>query len=153
MTGPTASLWECERCGRAFANRNQSHARGRWTLDPHFAGKPALARDIYERFLTMLERCGPVTVLPEKTRIAFQVRMSFAQLTIRRHWVLGHLVLARRVEDPLFTKVESFSPRNHAHHFRLDAAEQVEALGPFAREAYAVGCQEHLARDAEPPRS
>ena len=84
MTGPTASLWECERCGRAFANRNQSHACGRWTLDRHFAGKPASVRDIYERFLTMLERCGPVTVLPEKTRIAFQVRMSFAQLTVRR---------------------------------------------------------------------
>ena len=152
MTGPAASLWACERCGRAFANRNQSHACGRWTLDPHFAGKPAMVRAIYERFLAMLERFGPVTVLPEKTRIAFQVRMSFAQLTVRRQWVLGHLVLARRVEDPLFTKVESFSPRNHAHHFRLDTAEQVEALERYAREAYAVGCQEHLARTAEPSR-
>jgi hypothetical protein len=92
----------------------------------------------------MLERFGPVTVLPEKTRIAFQVRMSFAQLTVRRDWVLGHLVLARRAEDPIFTKVESFSPRNHAHHFRLDSADQVEALEALAREAYAVGRQEHL---------
>jgi hypothetical protein len=150
---PTAPLWTCGQCGRAFANRNQSHACARWTLDPHFAGKPASVHAIYESFLAMLERCGPVTVLPEKTRIAFQVRMSFAQLTVRRHWVLGHLVLARRVEDPLFTKVESSSPRNHAHHFRLDAAEQAEALEPYAREAYAVGCQEHLARTAEPSRS
>ena len=94
MTGPAASLWACERCGRAFAHRNQSHACGRWTLDPHFAGKPAMVRAIYERFLAMLERFGPVTVLPEKTRIAFQVRMSFAQLTVRRQWVLAHLVLA-----------------------------------------------------------
>ena len=66
---------------------------------------------------------------------------------------LQRLHLLRRVEDPLFTKVESFSPRNHAHHFRLDAAEQVEALEPYAREAYAVGCQEHLVRAPEPPRS
>ena len=138
-------LWSCERCGRAFANRNQSHACGRWTLDHHFASKPPRVREIYERFLAMLERFGPVIVLPEKTRIAFQVRMSFAQLTPRRHWVLGHLVLARRAEDKLFTKVESFSPRNHAHHFRLDTAEEVEALEAFAREAYAVGRQEHLA--------
>ena len=138
-------LWICARCGRAFANRNQSHACGRWTLDHHFAGKPPGVQEIYERFLAMLERFGPVVVLPEKTRIAFQVRMSFAQLTPRRHWVLGHLVLARRVEDPLFTKVESFSPRNHAHHFRLETAKEVEALEGFAREAYAVGRQEHLA--------
>jgi len=139
-----ASLWVCESCGRAFANRNQSHACGRWTLDRHFAGKPAVVLEIYDRFLKMVEEFGPVTVLPEKTRIAFQVRMSFAQLTIRRHWVLGHLVLAQRVESALFTKVESFSPRNHAHHFRLDGQEQVETLKPYVREAYAVGRQEHL---------
>ena len=145
MSRQADPLWVCERCGRAFANRNQAHACGRWTLDHHFDGKPPAIRAIYERFLAMLERFGPVTVLPEKTRIAFQVRMSFAQLTVRRQWVLGHLVLARRAEGPLFTKVESFSPRNHAHHFRLDSADQVDALEAFAREAYAVGRQEHLA--------
>ena len=120
------------------------HACGRWTLDHHFAGKPPLLREIYDRFLAMLERFGPVRVLPEKTRIAFQVRMSFAQLTVRRQWVLGHLVLARRVEDPLFTGIEQISPCNQVHHFRLDAPEEVEALEAYAREAYAVGCQEHL---------
>lgn len=92
----------------------------------------------------MLESFGPVVVLPEKTRIAFHVRMSFAQLTVRRRWVLGHLVLARRVDDPVFASVETFSRRNHIHHFRLHKAEDVERLHPFAREAYAVGRQEHL---------
>jgi hypothetical protein len=137
-------LWACPACGRAFANRNQSHACGRHELETHFSGKSAKVRAIYDAFLAMLEEFGPVTVLPEKTRIAFQVRMSFAQLTIRRDWVLGQLVLARRVEDPLFTKVESVSPRNHLHAFRLDDPVQVETLKDHAREAYAVGRQEHL---------
>jgi uncharacterized protein DUF5655 len=137
-------LWLCPACGRGFANANQSHACGRYDLEDHFAGKPALVREIFEAFLAMLEEFGPVTVLPEKTRIAFQTRMSFAQLTVRRHWVLGHFVLARRVEDPVFTKVETFSPRNHAHHFRLDSAKEVARLRDFTREAYAVGRQEHL---------
>ena len=92
----------------------------------------------------MLETFGPVIVLPEKSRIAFQVRMSFAQLTIRRDWALGHLVLARRAESPLFTRIETFSPRDHLHAFRLDAPSEVEALREFAREAYAVGRQDHL---------
>jgi hypothetical protein len=131
-------------CGRAFANRNQSHACGRHALEPHFEGRSAKVRAIYDAFLAMLEGFGPVTVLPEKTRIAFQVRMSFAQLTIRRDWVLGHLVLARRVEDPVFTRVESFSARNHLHAFRLDGLDQVASLADHAREAYAVGRQEHL---------
>lgn len=138
------ALWACPACGRAFANRNQSHACGRHALEPHFEGRSEKVRAIYDAFLAMLEGFGPVTVLPEKTRIAFQVRMSFAQLTIRRDWVLGHLVLARRVEDPLFTKVETFSPRNHLHAFRLDDPVQVEALKDYAREAYAVGRQDHL---------
>ena len=138
-------LWTCPGCGRGFANRNQSHACGRHDLAAHFAGKPAKVRAIYDAFLAMLEGFGPITVLPEKTRIAFQVRMSFAQLTVRRDWVLGHLVLARRAENPVFTRVESFSPRNHRHAFRLDGPEEVERLRDFAGEAYAVGRQEHLA--------
>lgn len=139
-----AEMWPCPECGRRFANRNQSHACGRHALAPHFEGKSANVRAIYDAFAALLEGFGPVTILPEKTRIAFQVRMSFAQLTIRRNWVLGHLVLARRAEAPLFTRVETFSPRNHLHAFRLDAPAQVEALRPYAQEAYAVGRQDHL---------
>ena len=137
-------LWRCERCGRAFANANQSHACGIHSLDAHFEGRSPKVRAIYEAFLALLESFGPVTVLPEKSRIAFQVRMSFAQLTTRRDWVLGHFVLARRAESPLFAKIETISPRNHVHHFRLDQPEAVAALEAFGREAYAVGRQEHL---------
>jgi hypothetical protein len=70
--------------------------------------------------------------------------MSFAQLTVRRRWMLGHFVLARRAEDPVFTKVETISPRNHVHHFRLGSPADVAPLRGFAREAWAVGRQEHL---------
>jgi len=137
-------LWTCPACGRAFANASQSHACGRYRLEDHFAAKPEEVRRVFEAFRGMLEAFGPVEVLPEKSRIAFHVRMSFAQLTVRRHWVLGHFVLARRVEDALFTKIETISPRNHVHHFRLERAGEVARLRDFAREAYAVGCQEHL---------
>ena len=84
-------------------------------------------------------------VLPEKTRIAFQVRMSFAQVTPRRRWVDGHIVLARRLENERFRKVESISRRNHVHHFRLftPADVDVEVRG-WLKEAYAVGEQRHL---------
>lgn len=138
-------LWRCGACGRSFANPNQSHACGRHELAAHFAGRSPKVRAIYDAFLTMLQSCGPVTVLPEKTRIAFQVRMSFAQLTIRGDWVLGHFVLASRIADePFFSRIETFSPRNHLHAFRLDDPSDVERLRPYAQAAYAVGRQEHL---------
>jgi hypothetical protein len=143
---PQRPLWPCPACGRSFANANQSHACGRHDLESHFAGKSPLVRGIYEAFRAMLEEIGPVAVLPEKTRIAFEARMSFAQLTVRRRWVLGHFVLARRLEDPAFTRVETISTRNHVHHFRLESPDEVAGLQRFAREAYAVGRQEHLDR-------
>ena len=90
---------------------------------------------------------GPVEVLPEKTRIAFHVRMSFAQVTPRRGWLDGHLVLARRLESPRFRSVQTFSPRNHLHTFRLEKLGDIDAeFRQWLAEAYAVGEQKHLAK-------
>jgi hypothetical protein len=138
-------LWTCARCGRRFANRNQRHACGRHDLAHHFRGKAPIVRTLYDAVRRAIRRCGRVTVLPEKTRIAFQVRMSFAQVTPRKHWLDGHLVLARRLAHPRFRRVETISPRNHVHHFRLVSLADVDdQFLAWLREAYAVGTQQHL---------
>jgi uncharacterized protein DUF5655 len=145
-------LWRCAACGRGFANRNQSHACGpRYTLAHHFRGKRSAVRGIYRAFVAAVRANGPVRVLPEKTRIAFQVRMSFAQVTPRREWLDGHLVLARRVPHPRFRLVQTFSPRNHLHAFRLSSPTDVDAeFRGWLAEAYRVGRQEHLQRRVVP---
>ena len=145
MAGERA-MWACKTCGRTFANRNQTHTCGLHSLESHFRGKTPEIRALYDAFVAMLGECGPVTVLPEKTRIAFHARMSFAQVTPKQRWIDGHFVLARAVKDPAFRKVETFSPRNHVHHFRLHRMGDVGKLRRFAAEAYAVGRQEHLRR-------
>jgi hypothetical protein len=87
-----------------------------------------------------------VIVIPEKTRIAFQVRMSFAAFVARRAWLDGHVVLARRRESRRFRRIETISPRNHVHEFRLYSPADVDVeVEDWLREAYKVGCQEHLA--------
>ena len=140
-------LWRCPDCGRQFANRNQSHACGRSTLASHFAGKPAKVRAIFSRLLALARKNGPVIVLPEKTRIAFQVRMSFAAFVIRRNWVDGHVILARRLENPRFRRIETFSPRNHLHAFRFQEIDEIDAeVAAWFAEAYRVGQQRHLRR-------
>jgi Domain of unknown function (DUF5655) len=102
---------------------------------------------MFRAVLAAIRRIGPVRVLPEKTRIAFQVRMSFAQVTPRQKWLDGHVVLARRLESPRFRKVETFSSRNHLHAFRLHALEDVDAeFCAWLAEAYRVGEQRHIAR-------
>ena len=102
---------------------------------------------MFDAFLAALEEIGPVTVLPQKTRIAFHVRMSFAQVTPRRDGLVGHFVLARRIEDPRFLEVRTFSPRNHLHRFRISNVRDIDArMRAWMREAYAVGEQRHLDR-------
>lgn len=84
-------------------------------------------------------------VLPEKTRVAFQVRMSFAAFVIRQNWIDGHVVLARRSENPRFRRIETFSPRNHLHAFRFESVDQVDdEVAAWLAEAYRVGEQRHL---------
>jgi hypothetical protein len=149
MSGATASkrgsMWRCPDCSRRFANRNQSHACGRFTLASHFEGKSPAIRAIFEKVLRIARRNGPVTVLPEKTRIAFQVRMSFAAFVIRKNWIDGHVVLARRLENPRFRRIETFSPRNHLHAFRFERTGDIDAeVASWLGEAYQVGEQRHL---------
>jgi hypothetical protein len=139
-------MWRCPACGRSFANRNQTHTCARLrALDAHFAGCADSVRDTFSHILEIVEGLGPVTVLPEQTRIALQVRMSFAALTPRRTWLTGHLVLARRVDSPRFTRIEVYSPRNVLHAFRLDSPDQVDdEFAGWLAEAYEVGEQRHL---------
>lgn len=145
--GRGSPLWTCPRCRRRFANRNQSHACGRHDLEHHFRGKDPAIRALYKAVRTAITACGPVIVLPEKTRIAFQVRMSFAQVSPRQHWLDGHVVLARRLPHPRFRRIDTISQRNHVHHFRLTALDEIDDdFRAWLREAYAVGAQKHLVR-------
>ena len=143
--GP-ASLWRCPQCRRTFANRNQTHTcRPLGSLDDLFARSEPPVRATFDAILSAVRGFGPVDVLPEKTRVALHVRMSFAAFTPRRHWLDGHVVLARELTSPRFRAVQVFSPRNVLHAFRLGSPAEVddELISWFA-EAYRVGRQDHL---------
>lgn len=144
--GVSRQLWRCERCGRTFANRNQTHTCAPLgDLDRHFAGKDPSVRSTFNRIVAAVSTLGPVEVLPEKSRIALHVRMSFAAFMPRQHWLDGHLVLARRLDSPRFRKVETLSPRNVVHAFRLNGPEQVDGeFTTWLAEAYRVGQQAHV---------
>lgn len=139
-------LWRCPECGRPFANRNQSHSCGRFTVAEFLAGKPEAARALYQAFVALVERCGPVILAPGKTRVGFQVRMIFAAVDrLGADTLDAHVVLARRLEHPRFRRIESISPRNHVHHFRIrSVAELDDEVAGWLEEAYRVGEQAHL---------
>lgn len=138
-------LWTCPQCRRAFANRNQAHACGDWTLADHLRTATPEVAELVRGFVALVEDLGPVEVAPTKTRIGFKARMTFAALMPKRHWLDGHVVLARRRDDPRFRRIDTYGPRSHVHSFRLTAPEELDAeVVDWLREAYRVGLQEHL---------
>jgi len=138
-------LWTCYGCGRQFANQNQFHACARYTLAEHLEGKAPEVLALYFHLEMVIQGLGPVIVNPEKTRIAFQVRMSFAAVTLKRQWIDGHVVLARRLESPRFRRIETISPRNLVHSFRLTTLDDIdEEFMAWLAEAYQVGEQRRL---------
>ena len=141
-------MWTCPECGRGFASRNQVHTcAALGDLDRHFARASPQVRATFDAVLAAVARVGPVQVLAEKTRIALQVRMSFAAFMPRRDWLNGHLVLARRIDSPRFLRIDMLSPRNVVHAFRLTAPAEVdEEFADWLAEAYQVGAQQHLRR-------
>lgn len=144
MTG----MWTCPECGRSFSARNQVHAcAAPGDLGRHFARSSPQVRATFDAVLAAVSVVGPVQVLPEKTRIALQVRMSFAAFMPRREWLNGHLVLARRIDSPHFLRIDTYSPRNVVHAFRLSGPAEVdEEFTGWLAEAYQVGAQQHLRR-------
>ncbi len=138
-------MWTCPRCGRQFANRNQSHSCGSYTVKKYLKGKSPAAQAIYARFVELVNKCGPVILAPTKTRIGFQVKVIFASVSLMEDALEGHVVLARRLENPRFVRIESISPRNHVHHFRIQSAEELDdEVFSWLQEAYKVGEQKHL---------
>jgi len=140
-------LWQCPECGERFTTRNQWHSCGSFESGALFAHCDPKVRQLFDEFLKVVEECGPVTVIPQKSRIAFQARMRFAAVTPQSKSLRGHLVLAEPCASSCFAKVETLSPRNHIHVFRLESCSDLgNEFRYWVREAYKVGCQEHRER-------
>ena len=138
-------LWTCPRCGHQFITPNMWHSCGRWRLADHFAGKPRVIRQLFNRLCKVVRECGPVTIYAQKTRIVFQVRVRFGGVIARYHWLEAGLWLERRAQHPTLQRVQPFAAYNshgYGHFFRLTALNQLDDdFAAFVREAYAVGCQ------------
>jgi hypothetical protein len=83
-------------------------------LDHHFRNRDAVVREIYDRLATAVQSIGPVIILPEKTRIAFQVPMSFAQVTPRQKWLHGHVGEQKHLRDDREASRRAFNGRRRS---------------------------------------
>lgn len=138
-------MWTCPKCGHRFVTKNMWHSCSDYPLEYHFEACLPKVRAIFDRFLEVIEACGPVEVIPQKTRIAIQAEVRFAGCMARKKWLVASLWLTRPVSHPTLQRVDEYGPGSYGHHFRLDSARDIDT--PFrklVREAYAVGLRKHL---------
>jgi hypothetical protein len=139
-------LWQCPKCGERFVSPNLWHACGTFSLEALFARSEPHVFQLYQQFEHLVKACGPITVIPQKSRIAFQVRVRFAGAIPRKSYLQCSFGFRRRVEHPRFYKIEQYTPHWYGHHCRIERDEEFdEEFKKWIREAYAVGEQRHLA--------
>ncbi|TDD17078.1 DUF5655 domain-containing protein [Nonomuraea diastatica] len=120
--------------------------RREWTVHDHLDGKPAASVALYERFVSLVEACGPFTYAISKSAITFKgERRGFAGAKPDARGLVGYLDLQRQVDDPRITRCSPYTKRLFVHAFRVTAAGQLDdGFAALVREAYDVGQGGHL---------
>lgn len=145
-------LWRCPLCGERFITRNMWHSCGKYSLEALFARCEPHVFPLFRKFHKMVRACGPVHVIPQKTRICFQVRVRFGGCVPRKSHLRCTLAFTRRVHHPRFVKIEKYVPHWYGHSFRVESENELDAdVRRWIREAYKVGQQRRLLEDAEKP--
>ena len=115
-SSPRRELWTCPRCGHGFVTRDIWHSCTRIDLDAAFVRSAPAVRQAFDRYVDMVARCGPVTVIAQKSRIVIMGRVRFAGVQVRRDHLVASFALTRRLADPRF-RIETLSERWNAHRF------------------------------------
>ena len=112
-----------------------------WTVQDHLRDKPPAVIALYQRFVELVEACGPFEYSVSKTAITFKgSRRGFAGAKPTSRSLDGYLDLQRRVEDPRIRTASPYTKRLFVHQYRVTAADQLDdEFAGWVREAYEVG--------------
>jgi hypothetical protein len=125
--------------------------RTEWTVADHLRGKPPACVALYQRFVELVEACGPFGYAVAKTTITFKgSRRGFAGARPTTRGLAGYLDLQRVVADPRILSAAPYTKRLFVHQFRIGTLEQMDdEFAGWVREAYDVGRGGHLASPSD----
>lgn len=143
-----AALWTCPRCGHRFVSANVWHSCSHHEVDEHFVRSAPQVRAAFDKLVELFERCGPIVVIAQKTRIVFMVRARFGGCHVKRDRISTNVSLPRRLEHPRWTKIEQLG-RWYLHHYDVRSPADLDdpELQALICESYhQMGAQGRLAR-------
>ena len=138
-------LWRCPKCRHTFVTRNLWHSCTRRSAKDLFAKCDPLVWKLYQKYLKMARRCGPVALSVRTDSVIFRVRVRYAGCIPRRDCLLCHFALRAPIAAPRIFKIESYTPRWHRHYVRVSALRELDAaIERWLRASYRVGAQQDL---------
>ena len=94
-----------------------------WTVEDHLRDKPPAIVALYQRFVELVQACGPFDYAVSKTAITFKgSRRGFAGAKPKANSLDGYLDLQRRLEDPRIRRASPYTKRLVVHQFRISGA-------------------------------
>jgi hypothetical protein len=117
-----------------------------WTVQRHLNGLPGHVVDLYNRFISLVEECGPFTYSVTKTAITLKgSRRGFAGAKPKPRRLDGYLDMGMPVRDPRVRRVSPYTKRLYVRQFRVADLSQLDSeFAGWIREAYEVGAGMHL---------
>ena len=132
MTSPR-DLWTCPDCGHRFVGVNMAHSCVTVPLDDLFAKSTPDTRAAFDAYVALIERCGPIEVIGQKTRIVIMGRVRFAGATVLRDKVRLNIALTRQVDAPWVERIETYlGGRWNAHRFIARSPADLDAIPELA---------------------
>lgn len=143
MAVDTSDLWTCPSCRKRFVTRNMWHSCGPHTVEQFMAGKSDVAWAYWKRLNQLVGECGPYSVVANKTRLAFMVRVRFAGISaVSDHGISISFWLKQRIGSHRFRKVEHYGGDDYGYHIRVTSLEDLDdEIQRWLCMAYEVGCQ------------
>lgn len=120
-------LWTCPKCGAKLVTANMWHSCGRFTEDDLFARCAPNVRKTYETLRKAVEAIADVTVIPQKTRLAFQIRTRFVGVYPRKDHLIAGFIFTERKPHPRIFKIEGPITGAYIHSARLKSPGDVDA--------------------------
>jgi Domain of unknown function (DUF5655) len=117
-------------------------------IEAHLDSASPAALALFERFRSLILRCGPTTLRVTKTSITFKgARRGFAGARPHQTSLRGYLDLQRPASHPTVRAVAPYTERLFVHQFIVrEIADMDDAFAALVAEAYAVGAGAHLGR-------
>jgi hypothetical protein len=142
MPSKLKALWRCPKCDERFITENMWHSCGKFSLEALFAKSDPHVLKLFRKFARMVRACGPVRMIPQRTRAVFQVRVRFAGCYPRKSYLLCGVALPRRLEHPRFVRINEYTPHFIGHQFRICSEEELDVeVQSWLRESYELGGQ------------